>query len=280
MAAVAQGSWLGKEPPAIRGTGYCIHALEAAMWAVAGAADFRDAVLRAANLGDDADTTAAIAGQLAGARWGASGIPADWRAKVVLGERIAELATGLFRAGGGDAPHVPWPHDHQVHAWWVAPGQLLAGEYPGDPDDAQARANVDLLVDAGIRTFVDLTEAGESGLRPYTAHVEAVAEARHLDLQHRRMPIPDFHVLPDDAGYDAILAAIAEARTRGAVYVHCWGGKGRTGTVIGCLLADEGRTYDEVIAHLTTLRQGTRKAQHTVPESEPQHAVLRRRTQR
>ena len=280
VAAVARGSWQGKEPPAIRGTGYCVEALEAALWAGAGAADFREAVLRAANLGDDADTTAAIAGQLAGARWGMSGIPAEWRAKVVLGDRIAELATGLFRAGGGTAPHAPWPHDERIHAWWVAPGELLAGEYPGDPQDDQARHNVDLLVDAGVRTFVDLTEEGESGLRPYAPHVEVVAEARRLDLRHHRMAIPDFHVLADDAGYDAILAAIADARTRGPVYVHCWGGKGRTGTVVGCLLADEGRTYDEVIAQLATLRKGTRKAQYEVPESKAQHAVLRRRTQR
>src|SRR6201999_3287831 len=69
VAAIAAGAWKGKEPPAIRGTGYCIDALEAALWSVAGADDFRSAVLRAANLGDDADTTAAIAGQLAGARW-------------------------------------------------------------------------------------------------------------------------------------------------------------------------------------------------------------------
>jgi ADP-ribosylglycohydrolase/protein tyrosine phosphatase (PTP) superfamily phosphohydrolase (DUF442 family) len=280
VAAVAEGSWQGKEPPAIRGSGYCVDALEAALWAVTGATDVRDAVLRAANLGDDADTTAAIAGQLAGARWGMSSIPAEWREHIVLGERIAELATGLFRAGGGSAPHARWPHDHQVHAWWVEPRELLAGEYPGDPDDSQARRNVDLLVDAGMRTFVDLTEEGESGLRPYAAHLEAIAEARNLDLRHQRLPIPDFHVLADDAGYDAILAAIAEARARGPVYVHCWGGKGRTGTVIGCLLADEGRTYDEVIAQLATLRHGTRKAQHEVPESDAQHAVLRRRAHR
>jgi len=277
VAAVAQGSWRGKEPPAIRGRGYCVDALEAALWAVTGAADYRSAVLRAANLGDDADTTAAIAGQLAGARWGANGIPAEWRAKVVLGERIAELATGLFRAGGGEAPHVPWPHDERVHAWWVAPGELLAGEYPGDRDDGTARTNVDLLVDAGIRTFVDLTEEGEWDLRPYTPHLEKIAEARRLDLRHHRMSIPDFSALPDD-GYDAILARIAEARTHGPVYVHCYGGRGRTGTVIGCLLADEGRTYDEVIAHLAALRQHTRKAGTEIPESDPQHAVIRRRT--
>jgi ADP-ribosylglycohydrolase len=102
VEAVARGSWRDKEPPAIRGTGYCVDALEAAIWAVAGADDFRGAVLRAANLGDDADTTAAIAGQLGGARWGMRGIPSAWTKKLVLIERIIELARGLYRAGEPD----------------------------------------------------------------------------------------------------------------------------------------------------------------------------------
>ena len=92
VKAIVAGSWRSKEPPAIRGTGYCVDALEAAIWAVAGADDFRSAILRAANLGDDADTTAAIAGQLAGARWGANSIPDDWREKVVAHDRICSLA--------------------------------------------------------------------------------------------------------------------------------------------------------------------------------------------
>lgn len=96
--AVARGSWRTKEPPEIRGTGYCVDALEAAIWAVAGADTFREAVLRAANLGDDADTTAAIAGQLAGARWGNSGIPVEWRERIVEGERITEIAGALYDA--------------------------------------------------------------------------------------------------------------------------------------------------------------------------------------
>ena len=85
VEAVVAGSWRRDHSPTIRGSGYCVEALEAARWAVAGASGFREAVLRAANLGDDADTTAAIAGQLAGARWGASGIPVAWR------ERITEI---------------------------------------------------------------------------------------------------------------------------------------------------------------------------------------------
>ena len=101
VAAVAAGSWTRKEPPEIRGKGFCIDALEAALWAVDGATDFADAVLRAANLGDDADTTAAIAGQLAGARWGASGIRADWRIRSRTIRRQLEWQRFSGRAAGG-----------------------------------------------------------------------------------------------------------------------------------------------------------------------------------
>jgi len=98
---VARGSWRRKQPPAIRGTGYCVASLEAAIWATAGADDFRAAVLRAANLGDDADTTAAIAGQLAGARFGAARIPPRWLELLAMRERIEWLADALHDAATG-----------------------------------------------------------------------------------------------------------------------------------------------------------------------------------
>lgn len=264
--AVARGSWQAKEPPAIRGTGFCVDALEAAVWAVAGADSFRDAVLRAANLGNDADTTAAIAGQLAGARWGASGIPAAWRTKITLVERITTMADQLFATGADEDPPTTWAHNDAHHAWWVEPGRGW-----------RSRATVDLLVDAGVRTFVDLTEAGE--LTPYEHHVAAAADARRLDLRHRRFPIPDVSVLADDA-YDEILDAIRTEAERGAVYVHCWGGVGRTGTVVGCLLADDGHDHDSIVARLVELRAGTRKANRHSPETEAQRQIIRRRGDR
>lgn len=78
VAAVAAGSFRRKSPPEIRGGGYVVHSLEAALWAFHDAKDFREAVLRAVNLGDDADTTGAVCGQLAGAHWGEGGIPPSW----------------------------------------------------------------------------------------------------------------------------------------------------------------------------------------------------------
>jgi len=272
---IAGGRWRAKRPPAIRGTGYCVDALEAALWSVDGAVDFRDAVLRAANLGDDADTTAAIAGQLAGARWGASAIPLPWREKVVAGERMVSLARGLFVAGGGDAGGTAWAHDEFVHAWWVQSGQLLAGEYPGHPSPSRARQKVDLLVDAGVRTFVDLTTPADR-LDPYEPVVAEVAEARRLDVRHVSFPIPDLGVVGDDR-YDEVCRAIEDGRRRGVVYVHCWGGVGRTATVIGCVLAGEGLSYDDIVDRLATPRRGSRKAHRIAPEMPVQHDLIRRR---
>ena len=79
VGEVMAGSYRRNEPPAIRGSGYVVHSLEAALWAFASADDFEQAVLSAVNLGDDADTTGAVCGQLAGAHWGYTGIPKEWR---------------------------------------------------------------------------------------------------------------------------------------------------------------------------------------------------------
>jgi ADP-ribosyl-[dinitrogen reductase] hydrolase len=96
VAAVAGGSFREKDPPEIRGGGYVVAALEAALWAVARHDDFRSTILAAVNLGDDADTTAAIAGQLAGAIYGAGGIPSEWRERLHLSAEIHGLADELL----------------------------------------------------------------------------------------------------------------------------------------------------------------------------------------
>ena len=99
LAPIIAGSWRGKPRKDIRSTGYVAHSLEAALWCVGRTGTFRDAVILAANLGEDADTTAAITGQLAGALYGASGIPEDWKAKLAWSDLIAAKAAALFKAG-------------------------------------------------------------------------------------------------------------------------------------------------------------------------------------
>ena len=92
---VAAGSFREKEPPEIVGSGYVIKSLEAALWAFHDARDCREAILRAVNLGNDADTTAAVCGQLAGAYWGESGIPSEWREGLAQKGMIESALNGI-----------------------------------------------------------------------------------------------------------------------------------------------------------------------------------------
>ncbi|MGD0899474.1 MAG: ADP-ribosylglycohydrolase family protein [Thermoguttaceae bacterium] len=96
IAEVADGSFRRTQPPEIVGSGYVVKSLEAALWAFHNAKDFREAVLRAVNLGDDADTTGAVCGQLAGAYWGESGIPKEWREGLVRKDMIEKALSGLL----------------------------------------------------------------------------------------------------------------------------------------------------------------------------------------
>lgn len=99
VESVARGSFREKSPPAVRGSGYVVESLEAALWALHNAGGFREAVLRAVNLGDDADTTGAVCGQLAGACWGETGIPADWREGLARRDLIDSAVEAILDGG-------------------------------------------------------------------------------------------------------------------------------------------------------------------------------------
>jgi ADP-ribosyl-[dinitrogen reductase] hydrolase len=114
--AIMLGSWRGKRRGAVQSSGYVAHSLEAAPWAVGRTASFEDAVLLAANLGGDADTTAAITGQLAGALYGLSGIPEEWLERLAWRERIEGLSEELLQesfasqhSGAAHASHTSPP---------------------------------------------------------------------------------------------------------------------------------------------------------------------------
>ncbi|WP_426313808.1 ADP-ribosylglycohydrolase family protein [Methylobacterium fujisawaense] len=98
VQAVMDGSWLGKDRGDIRSSGYVIDSLECALWCVAETSTFRDAVLLAVNLGDDADTVGAITGQIAGAAYGVGAIPEEWFARLAWNARLATTAEQLFEA--------------------------------------------------------------------------------------------------------------------------------------------------------------------------------------
>jgi rhodanese/phosphatase family protein len=156
------------------------------------------------------------------------------------------------------------------NSYWVIPGRLLAGEYPGDPDDAVARQRLALLQRAGLNSFVDLTEEGE--LPPY----------RHLlprRTHYVRSAIIDTRVPNNPAQTRALLGGIRDALTRNQrLYVHCRAGIGRTGLVIGCFLADQESDGRAALKLLNQLwRQSDRSAQWPkVPQTAEQADYVRR----
>lgn len=176
-----------------------------------------------------------------------------------------------------------WPHDEILHAWWVRPGRLLAGEYPASTHQEKSARKRRVLLEAGVDSIVDLTEAGEPSwdgdpLADYYGPLRDAAEALGVSPPaHNRHPIPDQSVIDDD-GYHRIVAHIrTELDSDRVVYVHCWGGKGRTATVVGAwLIADEGLDHLAAQERINMLRAGTRKADDPAPENREQCAVLER----
>ena len=92
---ITKGEYSDKNQADIRGSGYVVESLEAALWCFLKTRNFKDAILEAANLGDDADTTAAICGQIAGAYYGRSGIPDSWVQYLVMSEEMTDFADRL-----------------------------------------------------------------------------------------------------------------------------------------------------------------------------------------
>ena len=177
---------------------------------------------------------------------------------------------------GERSASTPLPGD----SFWVEEGLLLAGPYPGAIARAEAAAKLEAFVDVGITTFVDLTEAGEPSptripLKPYNELLSAIASRREISVRHVRMPIRDVNI-PTTAEMEAILAFIrATLAEREPVYVHCCGGIGRTGTVVGCLGIENGVPPESVLDELATLRAGTQRAPKRSPETEEQRQFVR-----
>ena len=122
-------------------------------------------------------------------------------------------------------------------SYWVVPGVLLAGEYPRFIRDEESPARLARFVDAGVTSFIDLTEDGE--LSPYEQWLD-VGRQRYRRFGIRDVDVPASEGLTEEI-LDAIDGEIAsEIAVGGVVYVHCWGGVGRTGTIVGCWLARHG----------------------------------------
>jgi hypothetical protein len=158
--------------------------------------------------------------------------------------------------------------------YWVEPDRLMAGEYPGAKDDEEARCKLRWLLSQGIDYWLDLTEAGEGGLKPY-AHLLAEEAAKlGRQVEHRRFPIPDLGTLSREEMrclLDTLQAALDAGRR---VYVHCWGGIGRTGTVVGCYLRQCGLSGEKALRQIADLRAGTPDGWRRSPETAAQTRMV------
>jgi protein-tyrosine phosphatase len=166
------------------------------------------------------------------------------------------------------------------NSYTVSPSRLVAGEYPGSarytlPADAESKLVA--LLDAGISVFIDLTEANE--LEPYAELVTQLGTARGMTIIHERHPIRDVSITSPErmtAILDSIDAHHAAGRT---VYVHCWGGIGRTGMTIGCWLVRHGATPEDALATVdegfSSMPKRARMGDRRSPESREQVEVVR-----
>jgi hypothetical protein len=136
-----------------------------------------------------------------------------------------------------------------AESYWVLPSRLLAGEHPGQHQEELTRKRLDAMIEAGFDLFIDLTKPGEN--LPYFRILEEEARVYRVDVAYQSFPIGDFD-LPTVERMNSILNAIDKSLNAGRkIYLHCWGGIGRTGTTVGCYLVRQGRTGNEALRQLS-----------------------------
>ena len=172
-------------------------------------------------------------------------------------------------------PPVPFPR-----SYWVIPGKLLAGCYPGSKDPKEATDKLTALINAGIRHVINLMEPDErdiSGHRfvPYDDVMESIAAKMRISVTFDQLPIKDLSV-PTERHMTRILNQIDLCIKHGKpVYVHCLGGIGRTGTVVGCYLVRHGlATGKNVLDMIRDLRKDSEDSDRQSPETREQREMV------
>jgi protein-tyrosine phosphatase len=162
------------------------------------------------------------------------------------------------------------------NTYWVKPGKLMAGEYPGHQRSAKARDRLREYLEAGVTYFLDLTVPGE--LRSYDRFLYEESLSLGVTPLYQRLPIPDANV-PRERVYMAEILDVIDLAlaNRHVVYVHCWGGVGRTGLVVGCYLVRHGLRGDQALAELAKIWRGVEKSAHYpfTPETPQQVGYIR-----
>lgn len=161
-----------------------------------------------------------------------------------------------------------------ANSYWVVPGRFLAGEYPGAYETQQARRKLTNLLQTGINVYIDLTHPRD-GLESYHEILKEEAAELGVDIEIYPHPIVDLDI-PEPLEMKAILDQIDQALSdEKIVYVHCWGGIGRTGTVVGCYLVRHGLDGENALKQLAELRKSTPKYRREAPEAPEQVKMVR-----
>jgi hypothetical protein len=172
-----------------------------------------------------------------------------------------------------DLPAIPFPR-----SYWVISGKLLAGLYPGHLNPAEAERRIQALLDCGIRRVINLMEPDEVNYQglPFAPYIDLMRLLAGPDtpIAWTRYPIRDGG-LPEPAMMKTILDEIDASLAAGQpVYVHCWGGKGRTGTVVGCyLVRNRLAAPDQAVQYITYLRRDIVPVQDS-PENDAQRRFV------
>ena len=159
-------------------------------------------------------------------------------------------------------------------SYWVVPGKLLAGEFPGRFDGTLTRQRLNHFLKQGVNAYVDLTKASE--LPSYEPLLYEQARIIGVEAVYARLPIRD-RGLPSAKLMKAILDNLdASVEADRKVYLHCWGGVGRTGTVVGCWLVRHGAEPLQALAEVARLfATMTPQKREAHPEGSPQTAAQR-----
>ena len=222
-----------------------------------------DCVRNAVSIGGDSDTIAAIACSIYAAKRSADGDGLMKRFEHYLPNDLIRIMDEFEQRINNRKP---------IENSYEVTKNVFAGEYPRNKDDESSYAKLKQFESFGITHFVDLTEKGE--LRPY----------EHLlyeGASYLRFPITDVYVPQSTESVRSLIAKITKAikeYPKTKVYIHCWGGVGRTGLVVGCLLAELYKLgYDETLEKLEKLFAACPKsAYRDTPETMEQRDFIAR----
>jgi ADP-ribosyl-[dinitrogen reductase] hydrolase len=183
----------------------------------------------------------------------------------------------MFGLGPGSFgnPFPQAPRTKIKNCYWVEEPWLLAGEYPGAKETSEAREKLSALLDRGVRVFVDLTEPHE--LVPYAQLAGELASERGIEITTHRHAIEDLNP-PDSYGaMDDILDTLQRSRVaEEPVYLHCWGGTGRTGTVVSCWLISHGMDPEDALRTVNSRAREMPKLQTQTHRTSPDNDLQRR----